>query len=113
MKRFACAAALLALAAAALAAGAAPAPGAKQVKGQGCVQAGVETGCLLVKDAATGKLYYLLIKDAKPAIGIGIDFGGTLFGGTSTCMQGTPVQVSTWSHNDSVQCTRSRGKSVQ
>lgn len=100
----------LVLGAAAVTAAAAPASDAKQVKGTGCVQAGVEAGCLVVKDAASGNLYNLLVKGAKPAVGIGIDFTGTPIGGTTTCMQGTPVQVSTWSHNESLQCTKTRGK---
>jgi opacity protein-like surface antigen len=111
MKKFAFAAALLVLATAA--ATAASPSDAKQVKGQGCVQAGVEAGCLVVKDAQSGKLYSLLIKGAKPAIGAAIDFAGTPVSGTTACMQGTPVQLSTWSNNESLQCAKRKGKSVQ
>jgi hypothetical protein len=105
----------LALAAVPVAAGAAPPPNANQVKGTGCVQAGAEAGCLVVKDTASGNLYSLLIKGAKPPVGIGIDFAGAPFNGATTCSQGTPVQISTWSHNESLQCssTRGKGKSVQ
>jgi hypothetical protein len=104
-----------ALAAIPIAVAAAPPSNANQVKGTGCVQAGVEAGCLVVRDAASGNLYSLLIKGAKPAVGIGIDFAGAPFTGSTTCMQGTPVQISTWSHNESLQCaaTRAKGKSVQ
>ena len=105
----------LALAAVPIAAAAAPPSYAKQVKGTGCVQAGVEPGCLVVKDTASGNLYSLLIKGAKPPVGIGIDFAGEPFSGSTSCMQGTPVQISTWSHNESLRCaaTRTKGKSVQ
>ena len=111
MKKFAFAAALLALASAA--ATAAPPSDAKPVKGRGCVQAGVEAGCLVVKDTLSGRLYTLLIKGAKPTIGAGIDFAGTPFSGPTTCMQGTPLQLSTWSNNESLQCSKHKGLSVQ
>ena len=52
MKRFAFAAALLALAEQQRRRQAPPPANANQVKGTGCVQAGVEAGCLVVKDAA-------------------------------------------------------------
>ena len=88
---------------------------ANQVKGTGCVQAGTEAGCLVVKDTASGNLYTLLIKRAKPPVGIGIDFAGAPVSSSTTCTQGTPVQLSTWSRNESLQCssTRGKGKSVQ
>ena len=79
----------------------------------GCVQAGVEAGCLVVQDTASGDLYNLLINGAKPAVGIGIEFTGTHYNGATACMQGTAVQVSTWTRNDSLKCTKSKGKSVQ
>jgi hypothetical protein len=113
MKVFAFAAALLALAGVAGAAGAAPSPDASQVKGKGCVQAGVEAGCLVVKDTQSAKLYSLLIKGAKPPVGAAIDFEGAPFDGMTTCTQGIPVQIRTWENNESLQCSRGRGKSVQ
>ena len=93
-----------------MAAAAASPSNANQVRGTGCVQAGVEAGCLVVKDTASGNLYSLLIKGAKPPVGIAIDFAGAPFTGSTTCMQGTPVQLSTWSRNEDLQCSSSRGK---
>ena len=115
MKGFVSAVVSLALAAAAASISAAPPTAAKQVKGTGCVQAGVEAGCLVVKDAASGSLYSLIVKGAKPAVGIGIDFVGAPISGATQCMQGIPVQISTWSHNEGLQCgiSRGKGKSVQ
>ena len=110
MKVLAFAAAVLVLASAATAS-AAP-PQANQIKGKGCVQAGVEAGCLVVKDAQSGKLFNLLIKVAKPAIGAGIDFVGAPSSGANTCMQGTPVQIQTWSNDESLQCGKHKGKNV-
>jgi hypothetical protein len=117
MKGLVCAAALWALVAA-IAAGASASAGAspsddKPVHAKGCVQAGVENGCLVVQDKATGDLYNLLINGAKPAVGIGIDFNGTRNRGATTCMQGTTIQVASWTRNDTLKCTRSKGGSVQ
>ena len=112
MKALAFAAALLVLAGAAAAAAAPPPANGNQLKGKGCVQVGVETGCLVVKDAQSGKLFNLLIKGAKPAIGAGIDFIGATSSGANTCMQGTPVQIETWSNDESLQCAKHKGKNV-
>ena len=35
---------------------------AKQVHAEGCIEPGVETGCLIVKDMKSGTLYNALIK---------------------------------------------------
>jgi hypothetical protein len=108
MKVFAFRIAVLALAASAAPfAVAAPPPDAKPVHAQGCVAAGVEPSCLVVKDTATGKLYNLLIKGAKPPIGVGIEFTGQPFTGTTTCQQGAPVQVANWQRKPAINCRRS------
>lgn len=113
MNRVMLAVAALVLAGAATTASAAAATDPKQVNGQGCVKAGVETSCLVVQDTVSGKLYNLLIKGAKPAVGIGIEFTGVPFGGVTQCMQGTPVQVSTWTRKDSLKCTKGKVLPVQ
>ena len=111
MKGLVCAAALFALAAAT--AVGASASDEKPVHAQGCVKAGVEAGCLVVQDTATGDLYNLLITGAKPAVGIGIDFTGTHSNGATTCMQGIALQVSAWTQNNTLKCTKGKGGSVQ
>lgn len=110
MKGFVCAAVLFALAT--WTAAAAP-PDARRVRAQGCVQPGVESGCLVLRDAASGTLYSLLVKGARPTVGAGIDFTGTHFNGATTCMQGTPVQVSSWTRNDTLRCSASKQKNAQ
>jgi hypothetical protein len=104
----------VALAASPLTASAAAAPD-QQIKGRGCVEAGVDTSCLMVKDVQNGRLYSLQIRGVRPPVGIGIDFAGAPFSGVNTCMQGTPVLVSTWTRNETLQCgtSKSKGKSVQ
>ncbi len=108
MKEFAFRIAILVLASsAATLAVAAPPPDAKPVHAQGCVAAAVEASCLVVKDTASGKLYNLIIKGAKPPIGAGIEFTGQTFSGTTTCQQGVPVQVANWQRKPSISCKRS------
>ncbi len=96
--------AAMALTAAAATATAGQTPEAKPVHGQGCVEAGVETRCLVVKDVKSGILYNLLIKGARPDIGIGIEFTGVPFNGMSYCMQGTLLEVTKWTRDTSLKC---------
>jgi hypothetical protein len=77
-----------------------PAP----IRAQGCVEAGVETGCLLVRDLKTGRLYNLLIRGMPPPLDIGVEFTGTQHNGPSTCMQGIAVEVESWSRKDALKC---------
>jgi hypothetical protein len=76
----------------------------KPVKGQGCVAAGVEAACLVVKDVKTGVLYNLIFKGTKPEVGTGIEFTGVPSDMMTTCMQGKPLQVSSWSRVDALKC---------
>jgi hypothetical protein len=77
----------------------------KTLHGQGCVEAGVENRCLIVKDLTTGTLYNVLTKEPRPDIGEGIDFTGTLHDGPSTCMQGISVDVTSWMRKSSIKCS--------
>jgi protocatechuate 3,4-dioxygenase beta subunit len=77
---------------------------AKKVQGAGCVEAGVEAGCLVVKDLRSGKVYNILVKDPRPHVGEGIEFAGTIFDGVTMCMQGTAVEVTSWEHKDTLKC---------
>jgi hypothetical protein len=85
-------------------AAAAPQKPAVQVRGQGCVEAGVETGCLVLKDLKTGNLYNLLVKGMHPAIGDGIEFLAVPHNGPAGCMQGIAVDVIGWTRKDSIRC---------
>jgi hypothetical protein len=75
-----------------------------QLHAQGCIEAGVEANCLVLKDLKSGSLFNLLIKGIRPAIGDGIEFVGTPHQGPSTCMQGIDVDVITWSPRESIRC---------
>jgi hypothetical protein len=74
-----------------------PAP-AKTVSGLGCVEAGVEAGCLVLRDEKSKKLYNLYFSmPRKPQPGMGIRFRGTKKDGVTICMQGEPINVGNWS----------------
>lgn len=79
-----------------------------EVKGAGCLRAGVEHGCFILKDSKSGKEFNLHFKDGDvPPVDTFISFTGTR-GGISTCQQGEVVQVTKWKkHNDKV-CTQDK-----
>ncbi|MFP5276501.1 MAG: hypothetical protein ACLGPM_05260 [Acidobacteriota bacterium] len=81
------------------------------VHASGCVQQGVEAGCLLMKDTQSGKLYQLLIRGARPEAGMAIEMTGSSFRGVTSCMQGQPVSVAKWSRSAAQQC--SAGEATQ
>jgi len=70
------------------------------------VEPGVEARCLVLTDAQSGKLYNLMFKGERPAVGDGIQFTGVPFDGVTVCMQGAPVRVTTWARKDSLQCAK-------
>jgi hypothetical protein len=108
MKRILLAVAAMMLTGAAAAPGAGPATEQKQVRAEGCVEAGVEMRCLVLKDVKSGKLYNLLVKEPRPKIGEGIELTGVPFDGVTYCMQGTTVHVTDWTRKDSLQCSKSQ-----
>lgn len=79
-------------------------PDANKVEATGCVEAGVEAGCLMLRDLKSGKLYNLIVKVPHPRVGEGIEFTGTLFRGMTACMQGTPVEVEKWEPRATLKC---------
>jgi hypothetical protein len=81
-------------------------PESKQVHGEGCVEPGVEAGCLMVKDRQSSNLYHLLIKGVRPQPGDGIEFMGVPHDGPTTCMQGIPMDVITWTDQSALQCAQ-------
>jgi hypothetical protein len=100
------AAAAMMLAGAVAAFGAGPAPDSNVVRGQGCVEQGVEARCLVVKDMKSGKVYNLLVKEPRPKIGDGIEFTGVPFDGVTYCMQGVVLKVTDWARKDSLKCNQ-------
>ena len=81
-----------------------PQPEPKKVHGEGCVEAGVEARCLVVRDMRSGKLYNIIAGDPRPTVGEGIEFTGTLRQGASVCMQGAAIEVERWARKDSIKC---------
>ncbi len=76
----------------------------KEVHGQGCVEPGIETRCLLLKDIKTARVYNLIIKGLQPALGQGIEFVAIPHNGPTTCMQGIPLEVIAWQRTDQLNC---------
>ena len=68
----------------------------KTVSARGCVRAGVEAGCLVLKDGKTNTLYNLYFTGKAPDVDTMISFDGELRGGVTHCMQGTAVTVTNW-----------------
>ena len=94
------------LAAAVMPAVAAPPEKPKEIHGMGCVEAGVEARCLVLKDIKSGMLFNLLIKEPRPAIGEGIEFTGVRHEGPTVCMQGVAIAVASWARKDSLKCAQ-------
>lgn len=74
------------------------------IHAEGCVQAGVEAHCLVLRDIKTGHFYSLLFNSDRPPAGLGIEFTGVLHPGPTACMQGTAVEVHSWAHKASIKC---------
>jgi hypothetical protein len=84
-----------------------PQPEAKKIHGEGCVEAGVDARCLVVRDVRAGKLYNIVVGDPRPTPGEGIEFTGTLgtlHQGASVCMQGAAIEVERWARKDTIKC---------
>ncbi len=84
-------------------------PSTPPVKTSGCVKPGVEAGCLVLKGFKDKKLYNLIfVAGKKPEVGIAISFEGHRHEGPTVCMQGTPVDVSSWTRLKT-RCQREAG----
>jgi hypothetical protein len=84
-----------------------PQPEPKKVHGEGCVEAGIDARCLLVRDVRAGKLYNILVGDPRPTPGEGIEFTGTLRPGANVCMQGDAIEVEHWARKATIKCRHS------
>jgi hypothetical protein len=74
------------------------------IRGQGCVSAGVEPRCLVVRDLRAGKLYNLVFTGLQPTIGEGIEFVALPHQGPVVCLQGAAFDVTAWTRKDSLHC---------
>jgi hypothetical protein len=77
---------------------------ANKIHGEGCVEAGVDARCLVVRDLHAGKLYNVLVGEPRPTPGEGIEFTGTLHQGANICMQGAAIEVEHWQRKASLKC---------
>lgn len=74
------------------------------VRGAGCIEPGIEARCFIVKDIKSSKLFNLIIRGIQPSPGEGVEFIGVLHSGPTSCMQGTPIDVTEWSRKDELNC---------
>lgn len=65
------------------------------IRSSGCVKAGVEAGCLVLKGFKDKKTYSLHFPGKKPDLDTAISFEGT-DGSADTCMQGIVANVTRW-----------------
>jgi hypothetical protein len=76
------------------------------IKVTGCVAAGVEAKCLVLR-TITGKTYYISAAKPAPAPGTYGDIDGTLkTEGVTTCQQGPAINPATWTEKGKV-CPKS------
>jgi hypothetical protein len=66
------------------------------VKGRGCVEPGVQKGCLVLRDSKTKKMFNLFFKGTSAAVHTAISFEATENNNSNICMQGQAVDVTKW-----------------
>jgi hypothetical protein len=71
-------------------------PSSGAVSGSGCVSAGVEGGCFVLRDLKSGTTFNLFFKDTFPTLDTAISFQGTENDNPNFCMQGRAVDVTKW-----------------
>ena len=74
------------------------------IQGSGCLEKAVETSCHVLIDAKTGDTYSLLFGGKVPKTGTAIRFKGAPHHGMTTCMQGKPVNVTSWKKEKGIKC---------
>jgi hypothetical protein len=81
-----------------------PAAKPKTVRGSGCIENAVETSCHVLVDSKSGDTYNLFFSGKVPKSGTAIQFKGTAHQGMTTCMQGKPVNVTSWKKEKGIKC---------
>jgi hypothetical protein len=76
---------------------------AEEVTVSGCPQAGVETGCMMLK-APDGTLYNVSAAEPKPTAGVAGTATGTVSQAASLCMQGIVLKPATWTPMPGAAC---------
>ena len=72
-------------------------------RGSGCVEAGVEEACRILRDLQTREVFNLFFNNTAPAVNTAVAFEGTRHDNPNICMQGKPVDVREW-HSITLQC---------
>ncbi|MER9797969.1 hypothetical protein NKJ36_12610 [Mesorhizobium sp. M0142] len=66
----------------------------QQVTASGCAEAGVEAGCVMLKEG--DKLYNITHASTKPTVGTYGTVTGTVSSDPDTCQQGTLLKAAEW-----------------
>ncbi|TGQ13570.1 hypothetical protein [Mesorhizobium sp. M00.F.Ca.ET.217.01.1.1] len=75
---------------------------AQQVTASGCAEAGVENGCVMLKDG--NKLYNITHAVPKPVVGAYGTVTGTVSGDPDTCQQGDLLKAAEWKIDPEKSC---------
>ncbi|MDX8464902.1 hypothetical protein RFM26_04305 [Mesorhizobium sp. VK23B] len=75
---------------------------AQQVTASGCAEAGVENGCVMLKDGA--KLYNITNAVPKPVVGTYGTVTGTVSGDKDICQQGDLLKAAEWKIDPEKSC---------
>lgn len=75
---------------------------AQQVTASGCAEAGVEAGCVMLKDG--DKLYNITHAAPKPVVGAYGTVTGTVSGDPDTCQQGDLLKAAEWKPDPEKTC---------
>ncbi|ESZ51048.1 hypothetical protein X731_03740 [Mesorhizobium sp. L2C054A000] len=75
---------------------------AQQVTASGCAEAGVENGCIVMKDG--DKLYNITNATPKPTVGTYGTVIGSVSGDADICQQGTLLKAAEWKPDQSKVC---------
>jgi hypothetical protein len=81
-----------------------PAAKPKAVRGSGCIENAVESSCHILVDSKSGDTYNLFFSGKVPKSGTAVQFKGTAHQGMTTCMQGKPVNVTSWKKEKGIKC---------
>ena len=81
-----------------------PAAKPKAIHGSGCIENAVEKSCHVLIDTKTGETFNLFFSAKVPKSGTAIQFKATAHQGMTTCMQGKPVNVTSWKKEKGIKC---------
>jgi hypothetical protein len=78
---------------------------ADEVTVNGCPQAGVKAGCIVIAAGNGGTVYNITATMPRPQVGLGGTVSGTISTGVASfCQQGIMLSPATWKPDPSIKC---------